>query len=464
MKKILTIPMLLLSLTLGATTYYVSTTGNDGTGTGAISTPWLTILKGMSEVSAGDTLYIRGGTYTPVGTFRYDYVGYAGAYVNNVDGTAENPIVMLNYPDEDVIIDCSAMSNLDDSYVGVLIENSDYWYVKGLTIHNSDADWQYNGVGIWVMNSNNCTLDQIVSHHHGNSGIRCTHASEDNLILNCDSYANYDLASDGENADGIEFAFITYRAGDLRENTIRGCRLWNNSDDGIDLYNGDGYYLIENTWAWKSGYVHGADTTCGGNGSGFKLGNTSVDLSASLGRTIRNCVVFGNKLHGLDQNGANTIMHVYHNTIYDNTSVGVAFHYLSLDNAHVFRNNISFGNGDDWFGDHTNATIDHNSYDATWEPLGPESTSVDFVSLDTAGVSGARQPDGSLPIITFLHLVDGSDLKDAGTAVGVNTDADGTPRGYLPDIGAYELEDIRMLVNSTGGLILNNNKRVTIRR
>lgn len=47
---------------------------------------------------------------------------------------------------------------------------------------------------------------------------------------------------------------------------------------------------------------------------------------------------------------------------------------------------------------------------------------------------------------------------------GNDTSGDGTTRGYLPDMGAYEIEDIRMLINSTGDLILNNNKRVTIRR
>ena len=63
MKKLIIIPLLLLSLTLGATTYYVATTGNDETGDGSAGLPYLTIAKGVSEASAGDTVYVVAGTY-----------------------------------------------------------------------------------------------------------------------------------------------------------------------------------------------------------------------------------------------------------------------------------------------------------------------------------------------------------------------------------------------------------------
>src|SRR5215217_7462682 len=47
-----------------AATYYVATTGSDAN-PGSQSQPFRTIDKGVSMLHAGDTLYIRGGTYNP---------------------------------------------------------------------------------------------------------------------------------------------------------------------------------------------------------------------------------------------------------------------------------------------------------------------------------------------------------------------------------------------------------------
>ena len=55
MKRLLIIPLLLLSLTLGATKVYVATTGNDATGDGTSGNPYLTIATGISHAFAGDT-------------------------------------------------------------------------------------------------------------------------------------------------------------------------------------------------------------------------------------------------------------------------------------------------------------------------------------------------------------------------------------------------------------------------
>ena len=56
----------------------------------------------------------------------------------------------------------------------------------------------------------------------------------------------------------------------------------------------------------------------------------------------------------------------------------------------------------------------------------------DFISVDPAGMNGARSPDGSLPATDFLKLAPGSTLIDAGTDVG------DPYMGSMPDIGARE--------------------------
>jgi hypothetical protein len=63
MKKLLIIPLLLICLLSSATTYYVSTTGSNNN-SGTLSSPFATINKAWSMVSAGDIIYVRGGTYT----------------------------------------------------------------------------------------------------------------------------------------------------------------------------------------------------------------------------------------------------------------------------------------------------------------------------------------------------------------------------------------------------------------
>lgn len=67
MKKRLTIFLIAIFISINlasATTYYVATTGNDSTGDGSSGSPWLTINKGVTSISGGDTLIIKDGTYS----------------------------------------------------------------------------------------------------------------------------------------------------------------------------------------------------------------------------------------------------------------------------------------------------------------------------------------------------------------------------------------------------------------
>lgn len=46
-----------------AAIYYVSTSGNDSSGTGSSSSPWKTIGYGIDQMASGDTLLVKAGTY-----------------------------------------------------------------------------------------------------------------------------------------------------------------------------------------------------------------------------------------------------------------------------------------------------------------------------------------------------------------------------------------------------------------
>jgi hypothetical protein len=76
-----------------AATYYVATTGNN-TNPGTEDRPWRTIGKAVDTMIAGDTTYVRGGTYNTETTIRFKR-----------SGTASAPIKLLNYPGENPVID-----------------------------------------------------------------------------------------------------------------------------------------------------------------------------------------------------------------------------------------------------------------------------------------------------------------------------------------------------------------------
>jgi hypothetical protein len=75
----------------GASAYYASPAGNDGDA-GTLARPWRTVGHAVARLSAGDTLYLRGGTY-----FERTTVSRSG--------TAAAPIVIRSYPGENAILD-----------------------------------------------------------------------------------------------------------------------------------------------------------------------------------------------------------------------------------------------------------------------------------------------------------------------------------------------------------------------
>ena len=93
MKRFLFLLILFLSIfNTYSADYYVSSSGTDNESCGAIGTPCQTIQYAINKLSAGDTLYIREGTYRETIT------------ITN-DGTSGNLITIQNYTGETVTID-----------------------------------------------------------------------------------------------------------------------------------------------------------------------------------------------------------------------------------------------------------------------------------------------------------------------------------------------------------------------
>ncbi len=388
-------------------TFYISVTGNDNN-PGTIDRPFATWQKGFQVAAPGDTVYIRGGRYTPATGNIFKVFGsdfHCGVCVNNKKGSRGKTYNIMAFPGEKPILDCSNFS-VPAYRAGILLYECDYWHIKGLEVTKAGQVQGYGAFGIYLNNCNNNLLEQVVSHNHGGSGIRIGYASENNLLLNCDAFDCYDplsMSGDqpyyGGHADGIEVSDIFERNGNERLNTLIGCRVWNNSDDGYDFYQCEGIIVMDHCWAWKNGYDYG-------DGSGFKLGTTKGIPEKRPQRILSYCLSFSNSKIGFDQNTANVLMKLYNCVAYNNGTYGFNFQWHNIKDTLI--NNISYKNGKNDIL-LSNQFRENNSWDSRIKL-----TDADFVSLVPDGVDGPRQPDGKLPEIKFLHLKSNSDLIHAG--------------------------------------------------
>jgi uncharacterized repeat protein (TIGR02059 family) len=419
-KDLLILLLLSFCLSLSATTYYISPNGND-LNNGDISHPFATLNKVWTVISAGDIVYLRGGTY----------LFPTSQELKGKSGTATNPIMIWAYPGEIPIITKSSSWKYFNSS-GIYFEGN-YFHWKGIEISGFKQIDEEIMIGFRTANSNHNIFELLNCNNNGR-GFELTYGCDDNLILNCDFHHNYDpLSADSYgNADGIA---LNPDLGST--NTIKGCRSWNNSDDGYDIFRCDGMIILDSCWAWSNGYREDR-TTKGGDGWGFKGGVTNTDMGSVHLRTFTNCLAFHNRLGGFGQNEARCIFWMFNNIAYHNNDGGGYFLGFWFDSyggtgySHVARNNIAYANqntkGVDalWSNE---TTEDHNSWDG-----GVSVNDADFVSVDASGTDSPRQQDGSLPNLNFLKLTAGSDLIDTGVDVGLPYD------NKAPDLGAFEFQ------------------------
>lgn len=391
---------------------FLAPTGSDSAA-GTLASPYASFTKAISVAAAGDTIYARGGTYN-----------LNAQLTITKAGTAALPFKLFAYQNESPVLN---FATEPAGKRGVQID-TDYWHIKGLTIQNAADN------GVFISGSNN-TLERLLVHHNQDSGVQIaaggTRRPSNNLILNVDSYLNYDPANHGENADGFAVKFRGVGPG----NVIRGSRAWGNSDDGIDFWGCESGVVVENTWCYANGFNIFSDTAWAGDGNGIKLGHDSGT------HTIRNNAFWGNRLNGVDVNGnalndvdpTIPITHgvsVVNNTAYNNGAGGLGYNFNFDESfAHILKNNLSFAGGS---GGVNSANVfsgvvsDHN----TWNAIPVDAN--DFISLGDALARGARNSDGSLPITGFLRLKRDSNLLNAGTNVGLSF------TGTNPDLGAFE--------------------------
>ncbi len=415
--------------------YYVATTGSDSS-PGTLEQPFATLQKGAAVAMPGDTVYIRGGTYRVV----TPATSYAGISITRSGTSDTNRIRFWAYEGERPVFDFADLRISTTEYTAGFSVSGSWLHFKGFEISNVPMNTRSNN-GMSVSDASNNIFELIDFHHNKGTGLFIGKGNGGHLVLNCDSHDNYDPDStqgDGQNADGFGLHYQTSGA----VSTFRGCRAWWNSDDGYDFISQEVPGVIENSWAFRNGYINsGAGRPADGNGTGFKVGSSKTGIR----HVVRHNLAWANRANGFYANHSSCGNDWFNNTSYNNGTQynlwastwdaagnrtdGVV---LTGAKAHRMRNNIGLPNKNTYM---EGVDTGFNTWDLSITPA-----ASDFVSVDDTGTMGPRQPDGSLPNLDFLELRAGSPLIDKGTDVELEFS------GAAPDLGALEFG-----LTTTGG-------------
>lgn len=420
MKKISTLLLFLCSvLMLQATEYWLSPTGDDTKDGKSLENAWKSPNKAFQKITAGDLLWVKGGTYV---------ISASDLTIKAKNpGTKTNPVQVFAVKGELPIFDCSAFRNYgseSSNYRGMDLRQN-WWHVRGIKIFQAG----HNGI---IIAGENIIVEGCIIEQCGHDGISIGSGSKDALILNCDSYRNAEIRGKGENGDG-------FAAKEGTGTIFRGCRAWENVDDGWDVYGGSQPVLLDSCWSFANGTNYWPDkiTSFQGDGNGFKLGGGG-GVTGNAPNVVLHSFAFNNVSKGFDQNHNAWGVTCINCTGYNNNGYGnFAFQEAPSQGKHVMINNLSYGG--------TGQNIAAGSTETTnsWN-LNLSFTDDMFESLNTEDAKLPRDENYQLTderITNLFKLKSNSPAIDKGT---VQTYIRLKPYyaipycGLAPDLGARE--------------------------
>lgn len=236
------------SVSSGNADWYVSPNGSDSNSGRSKDKPFKTLLKVAQKVKPGDVVFLRGGTYKGRGQ---SYIQWTNQAFTR-DGKKGSPITIMSYPGERAVIDGSDISHKKYKSVSspiLLPIKGDHYIIQDLTLKNGA------GRALFV-SADHTVIKNVKSYNNHSDGIYVKGSY--NRLENVESYNNYSRQNGGDSADGIK---MTSGKG----NVIKNCRVYNNSDDGVDIWNSK-QTRVENCTSSNNGRGKS------GNGRGFKLG------------------------------------------------------------------------------------------------------------------------------------------------------------------------------------------------
>lgn len=346
-RVLMTSLLMIATLSVSATRYYISPSGNDANTGLSSKKAFATFAAAQKVVQPGDTVYIQPGTYDVAKDSLYmaeENVGQTGQYkiVYHFikSGEPGKPICYIGKTDSKgnrPVFDLSGVKP-ENWRVTAFLVAADYlifrnFEVIGIQVNRTDHTQSEN---IRVTGGSHNTFENIACHDGMGIGFYLTRNSAYNLFINCDGYNNYDPISDvdektqmgtGGNNDG----FGCHVNEDCPGNIFIGCRAWNNADDGYDLINCYSPVTFCYSIAFKNGYD--ADNKSRGDGNGFKSGGYGMSAVAKVEaglapmHEVYHCIAASNKSNGIYSNH-----HLGGVWFHDNTSYWNSNYNYSLVN------------------------------------------------------------------------------------------------------------------------------------
>ncbi len=418
---------------MNAATYYVATTGNDSN-SGSSSSPFLTVQRGVNAASAGDTVYLRGGTYNQTVSI-------------SKSGSSGSPITISGYPGETAIID-GQKTIPADSNTALFYVWANYVTLQDLTIQNSHA------AGLYLFGNNNQAL-RVKSYRNYGSGIMVS-AGGYSLVSDCEVYYNSTINEFGYTPTGYWGAGLTVARNSVHHATVRRNKVWNNWGEGLSTFESS-YTTAEDNIVWDnwSTNLYISDTTYsifrrnlvymssnsaiaayGGAKFGLLMGD---EVSTSSNNTvINNFVLGGDRAFSCCSGATNNF--IANNTFANGWTASVQIWDGGVYTNSQFLNNVVLQDSSApvaYFGSTvTGMTKGNNMWSKT--PPSAASGSGDIIADPQLRRTGTNTA-GNLTAEWFKLLSGSPAATKARSVAAVTEDFFKTARGSTPDIGGHQL-------------------------
>ncbi len=426
-----------------AANVFVATTGSDTSGTGSLAAPYATLARALAAAAAGDTVTLRGGTYT--GGVRIDVPGIT---IQSQPGEWAVVTAPLNNANIDSTIRFEAaasggrLSRLEITggyYYGVMLQTT--W------------DW---GPTVPTYGASNITITDCKIHDTGRDCIKLTPLCNDVTIQRSEIYNSG--RRDSSNAEGID----NVNANRL---VVQDCYIHDIATNGLYAKGGATGCIIQRNVIANCGV--------GGIMVGFYTDAEyfSTDVNPgyyeNIDGIIRNNIIVNTQMTGIGMY-ASLRAQVFNNTLVNVAQTAQAAVLFSAGEIYFdrnpvpllvpnreasFQNNIvvqSAASSRDMFQIRSNGlvggfTVNHNRYyhagsSAVFEDDRDGSLFTGNLAqwrTHSAGESGSSE--GNPQLDASHHLAAGSPCVDAGvTLTAVAEDIDQEARVGLTDIGADE--------------------------
>ncbi|RPH59213.1 MAG: hypothetical protein EHM81_08635 [Chloroflexi bacterium] len=420
--------------------YYVSTSGNDSN-LGTQSQPWRTLGKAASKISAGDTLYIRGGVYQEAVTF-------------SRSGTASAPIKILAYPGETPIVDGNNYKIPASTWGTILEISGSYVQVSGLEVRYS------NWMGV-VLSGDHITASGLNVHHIRETGMLLS--GDYGLVESCRVWQAANRNETNSPYSGGGWATGLSAARHPNYAVLRGNVVYNNWGEGLSTFEAnqvvmEGNIVYDN---WSANvYISDATNVVMQRNLVYRSPNSIVQKGSRIG------ILMGDELYNPPSAGIKVINNLVYGTNrtfywYQGPRGGGMDSVLVANNT--FVNSVSGAGIQIDSGSHKNTRIENNiiqqdgslpiaSVDSTnglafstnlWSKTPPSklSSATDVVGDPQLAKTG--QVEAGLLTAEWFRLLASSPARERAKIISeVPDDYFGNSRGIPADIGAIEYSTV----------------------